>query len=1270
MPILPESQLIPPSNWEEFENLCFQLFSKLWNDPYIQRNGRKGQSQNGVDIFGKCIDKLTGLQCKGKQVYPQKQVTEKEIDEEVNKAKNFSPKLYSYVILTTAPRDSKIQEYVRIKSQENNQIGLFEIHVFFWEDITERIINYIELIKIFYPHLISQDTEKIDRIDETTQKMNGDLNKLVNKLENYPFIPFAGDIIKELDFKDDIDYSKQLLETYKPETAFDYLNKLKEKIWNKSSSKDKFRIITNMGSAKFNMNLFDEAAELFIQAYEYNQEDEKSLSNLALAYSIKNDIDKVNDIIDKVFKINSESVEAYLLYINFSKLEIDTIISSIPNDILNKPEICNSIGFRYLKEHKYKDSIRYFRKTIEIDKENVPDYKANLAGCLLEAIDSNDIIRIELNIKETLLEVIELYNKALDKIKETELFKFKYPWIFNRGLARKLIGNTIESETDMLLALGYNKNDRIIKHNLSLLYFEQDKNKGIDFLKELVETDNFIEDKLLLSDFYRLNNDYKKGEIILLDLINDNIEDKYKINAYRILENIYEQQGINNKAEEVNLKRLKLNPKDILARIDSAKRSYNDNNIELFTTKLKEASKCLNSDTPFTERIELANALYDNQLMKEAIPIYESFVNQIEDTTNSRRLLNCYYEATKWDKALKLCQNIRRNNDKDISLIKMETYIYEQLGDNQKACELFEEYLRKYNEPEIQLYLGFLYLRMKEDDKLDKLLDDEIIFDNLVLEQRIELAHLYSIRDKRNKFFNLIYETRRKFFDKSAAHSSYVWLMVQRGDKDLNLLNIKSVSNNTVVFLTNGDRNKNYIIDDREDADLSKNEINSKNQLYNKLIEKKINDEVIFETELSKDIMVINNIKSKYIHAFHESMELFNIQFPEDKSFQKVTIENNDVTKVLNILSKNSKEQEITFNQILDYYKKGRITVGIISNYLNKSIIEIWSFLIQDSNLGLINNTGNKNEIHIANSFFNFGKKIIIDQITLNTLVNLKIDKDLLLKVDKFYISQTVIDEINQYKSEIDLFKEQSGFTIIKNGDDFKKIEITPKIKESQLSYLNELLIFVNDFCQIIPLDAEALSKINDYQNFKKTLGVSSINSILLAKQEDGILYSDDFVLRNLAKTEFDINGIWSQFYLQKLFINNILSSDNYYDYVISLSDMNYIHTSINAEIIIHSLKKSNWILTASCIKLLSVLNGNNSDTISAIMVTVDFTFHLWNQMISDTLRDNLLIGLINQLFKFRDIHHTKNLLLIALQNKFRLLPIDFDYISELIKSL
>lgn len=128
-------RLFPIKNEDKFENFCLDLYKRKFNDPNMRRNGRRGQRQNGVDLFGTKLDTMDwiGIQCKVKST--ENILTKKEIDDEIRKAFSFNPKLSEYIFVTTGARDTSLQEYVRLKSVENIEKGGFSVFIDFWNDI-------------------------------------------------------------------------------------------------------------------------------------------------------------------------------------------------------------------------------------------------------------------------------------------------------------------------------------------------------------------------------------------------------------------------------------------------------------------------------------------------------------------------------------------------------------------------------------------------------------------------------------------------------------------------------------------------------------------------------------------------------------------------------------------------------------------------------------------------------------------------------------------------------------------------------------------------------------------------------------------------------------------------------------------------------------------------------------------------------------------------------------------------------------------------------
>ncbi|MCP3994881.1 MAG: NACHT domain-containing protein [bacterium] len=196
MPTLNALQIPPPENWQDFESLCCDLWRELWQDPNAQRYGREGQEQSGVDIFGRPRQgtEWAGIQCKLKNQLLGKRLKRKEIEMEVKKARRFNPRLASFTIATTAPRDVQAQETAREITEKNKKQDLFTVSIISWEDIIDQLSSFPELLAKHYPGL-----QLADRSTRSSLIRNNYLRNVWSRLLPLPLLGVGGDASRRED---------------------------------------------------------------------------------------------------------------------------------------------------------------------------------------------------------------------------------------------------------------------------------------------------------------------------------------------------------------------------------------------------------------------------------------------------------------------------------------------------------------------------------------------------------------------------------------------------------------------------------------------------------------------------------------------------------------------------------------------------------------------------------------------------------------------------------------------------------------------------------------------------------------------------------------------------------------------------------------------------------------------------------------------------------------------------------------------------------------
>ncbi|HEV7683677.1 MAG TPA: hypothetical protein VGO68_16230 [Pyrinomonadaceae bacterium] len=143
------SQILPPSDWECFEQLCTRIFQEVWQDPYATRVGESGQSQDGVDIVSS-ISPYKGVQCKKRDISKPPTLIVKEIAKIVEAAESFKPPIALLIIATTLDKDSKLEEYTRQLAERRRSEGKFEVHLLSWDDLKLLINKHRSVLREFY----------------------------------------------------------------------------------------------------------------------------------------------------------------------------------------------------------------------------------------------------------------------------------------------------------------------------------------------------------------------------------------------------------------------------------------------------------------------------------------------------------------------------------------------------------------------------------------------------------------------------------------------------------------------------------------------------------------------------------------------------------------------------------------------------------------------------------------------------------------------------------------------------------------------------------------------------------------------------------------------------------------------------------------------------------------------------------------------------------------------------------------------------------------
>ena len=1143
-------------------------------------------------------------------------------------------------------------------------------------------------------HLIEQNQAILDGIQKLDSKLPNLSGKHIDLI-----VSDAVDTALQKEHQLIVNSAKDLLQNNKPQTAFKQLDDLWQRIGNEVSTSgvSKFNILTNMAAAQFALNNQQEAAELLIEAFQHNSEDEKALSNLAFAYFLRGDMESAANYAKQALQKNRANINAHvvLIHVSSKKEPLEKIIAQIPDCLHETPEIAHAFSDT-AKEQGCLEEAKKWRE-VTVKRDGAPGFKASLATILIEQVLDDPFNmytkQLEDSQKEQLSRAVELLTEAWEYVANTELRSVRTDWIINRSTALRLLGKSQDVIKDLDVAIEIEPSDPMLSmllKNRAILAFEQgNQEDAIEFLERIQSDPETFEAQIIIASILFGSKRYDEAITRLNNLLTTNLSSELQDEANRWLVRIYIAAKRFEEAERILTTLRESFPTSLLNFINAAQIANGTEKHEEAISFLKDAYEIAKNCEASIEIVELADELYDHQQFIEAATLYEKLADTSQNSQLTIGMLASYYNAGEIGKALDICQELREKYGPLENISEREVMIYEEIGDMNQAEVVCKAYLNEFsNDIDMQIRLGLVYYRSNKAEEIDNILDSFSDFknfsflENLSLEACVQLAFLYQVRSQQEKVLQVMYETRRTHFDNRDAHLQYIRLFYQVDKQIPEVLNPVQVQLDTAVQIDSSSQPIWYIIEERDGADITRGERDIKKPLAQQLLDKIENDEIdLGKTLIGQRVGKITAIKSKYVYALQESFERYPELFPGDQGLGSITLDESsdnladsaskktDSTDLQPILEFTNKQHEASL-EIENVYKEHLPPIGVFMNWTGRSVLEVWSLLINKPDLGIRCWDGSPKEKSRVLALLKEPKpKLVADIISLITLHCLEAADIVVKTFGKLAVAQSTIDALLQMIHEQEsMWSQREGMSIEKQGNRYVRHMINPEDVKRSVERLKDLIKWIRENCDVLPCTPALQMNQLGKRKLDETFHPIFVDTLLIATQPGHLLLSDDERLRFYAKTNFNsdagmnfqIEGVWTQIILEQCLNLNVLDKAQYDKMIIQFVCSNYYHTEFDTDVLMEALKQANWNLAEPYNSLVQALREQKMSLKEALNVSVDFLFKIWEEPIPYGQLKFVTLGLLAGLTSGRNTHKVLNQLEYLIQNKHTLfLPVE-----------
>ncbi|MEA5024105.1 MAG: hypothetical protein VB109_14820 [Desulfitobacterium hafniense] len=549
---------------------------------------------------------------------------------------------------------------------------------------------------------------------------------------------------------------------------------------------------------------------------------------------------------------------------------------------------------------------------------------------------------------------------------------------------------------------------------------------------------------------------------------------------------------------------------------------------------------------------------------------------------------------------------------------RTEIFLAINTGDPSAETKL-TGYLRKYPN-DLEMILAKLSIWQRES----RIPDIYNYLNNLDLsnieglpEQRVRLAALICQYQDGMKGLKYAYSILMNNWDNPQLHLVYQNLMLFNEGVEDAILVADSVSMDTVVCLQTESGERLYRIEKEKYTFFADERLSSDSDLGNLLLGKEPGDKFKLQEYANSKPVEVLWVKSIYLDAFHRSLEEFNERFPRTNGLLKFKIDENSpdpIEDIRDLVKARAEKIEV----ILNKYRSTNMPLSFVAKLLGKDPIDVVQGLSAvNIELQVCQGLHSEREDALRIIRNHEQKGCIVDAITLSTIYHLGIGEAITAVFGQIYTPQSVLDLL-AYRSMIanqDIGRKQSllgwyngNLAIEEYSEDILRTIATEREKE---------LSWARSIVRIVP----SIPKSDHSSETKKMidlLGREACDSAVAADGNNLLLLSEDMGYRAWSAASFHSQATWLQPVLIHALNEGHISIDRYSDAINTLALNGHNYISLNADCLMHQVRKDEFHLTNNLSRLLSKVGGPSADVYSNSSVLSSFIIYLWKECPDD----------------------------------------------------
>jgi tetratricopeptide (TPR) repeat protein len=1159
-----------PPNEDDFEEFCLTLLREHWNLPTLNRYGRRGERQHGVDLLdtgGGIV--LRAVQCKHHD--QTKTLPPKELADEVEKASGFPEPIGEFYLLTTAKKSVHAQKRVRTINREHTANGRFVVHLLTWDDV-ERIIDDCpagqDFLGVQAPHAMRR----------------------LLRTELQPIQQLVGAQGTELHAAE-LDDAKKRLEAGQIDLVLLLLGRLRDKSWDQMIPRHRWRYCTLLAECKLRRGEDQRAAELLIEGKRYQPDDTAAICNEIVAHEMLGDRSRAWELAQVATKAKPLSGAIYSAAIHAAPNGPDAwrLFTDRPGHLKENPEVWLAVASREDLEAPSQEAEATARRATILAPDDPRGWQA-LGSLILrgefEKEDPEGVPTGEALLRNRIEEAVDCLSRALDASTGCSYPAFHATTLLRRATARALLGDNDAAGRDIDNARRVAPTDAgVVLASARFAEERGDHTETVRLLREVVMRHGEHDEARFFLGVGLWNRNDAGDRVEAVDLLAAvGIGGSCHVEAANELaiEGMLTLETYVRAEEHLRAVEAKLDP--CLCLTLRSRLSAAQAHADQASRFASEAVRGISDRTSRATLRKLAKLLVGLGRPADALPLWDRLVVDGEANDDGLRYVECAARLGRHGKVLAFCAAVRKRGTFDERLLQWELRLLDRYDPDEALSLLRQIIERDPKNRSARIHLVHLALRLGRSEVVEDHVAQLPAVSEVDAEDGSAVVAALSASGRSAEAVSYSYDLLRRHFQDHHTHRAFrnaVLFRDRSGESDDLEVPLVAAPGVAVSLTEEGRPAPQWFVLEDSDVPASgvEDELRPDSPLAERLVGKRVGDEV-FLTEgpgLTRKAL-IQELVPKRTFRVRDVVDRWQYRFPEHQEMWMVRVARSDREGELDLSSifELAKERRRQEKEAEALYTQKLIPISLFGEAINKTEIHAVAHVACTDGLVLRCCVGSLDEYQEATNALRSASEVVLDTTALMTLMMLgepsilgALGKTVILAHSTMANLRAFVEDArSNARSEMSMGADDEGPRFF-----VKSVEG----RRAALDATEGFLRAVEEKARVLGCPALADHDPSERKQLEEGLGRAGTESLVLGAVGSRVVWTDDYLVAVLGRDKFGARRVWTQAVLRWLNEQGRLSNERYAKASAQLLGWQFMFTSVNPEVMRVAGHESEW---------------------------------------------------------------------------------------------